>query len=285
MHHVGRLTETAGDPGPYAGHSEGLVRFALVDAAAGSVHQALTISELGAGGRIDRHLHAFEEGIYILDGELLLEVAGTVERLVRDDHCFLDVGVPHAFASTGGRAARWLEVSAPQPVAGLHDTVFVGDDIVGAEVEAPYRRGRFDESELPEPSSSLGLAGFGAGNVGGASLKILMGPDSGATQFNLMVVRYVPGGLIKEHDHAFEEGFYFVRGEMTAELDGETHTLSAGDYCWSGVGSMHAFTNRSDAAVLWLETQVPQPPSRYQARFRGEWERLTQAPAHDDAAA
>jgi hypothetical protein len=25
--------------------------------------------------------------------------------------------------------------------------------------------------------------------------------------------------------------------------------------------------------VRWLETQVPQPPSRYQARFRNEWER------------
>jgi hypothetical protein len=55
-------------------------------------------------------------------------------------------------------------------------------------------------------------------------------------------------------------------------LDGTTYNLRAGDYCWSGAASMHAFTNRSDAPVRWIETQVPQPPSRLQARFRGDWE-------------
>ena len=37
---------------------------------------------------------------------------------------------------------------------------------------------------------------------------------------------------------------------------------------------MHALTNRADQTVRWLETQVPQPPSRYQARFVAEWERF-----------
>ena len=38
---------------------------------------------------------------------------------------------------------------------------------------------------------------------------------------------------------------------------------------------MHALANRSAEPVRWLETQVPQPPSRHQARFKGDWERLT----------
>ncbi len=80
-----------------------------------------------------------------------------------------------------------------------------------------------------------------------------------------------PGGFIAKHDHAFEEGFFFLAGEIEAELDGETYTLRAGDYCWSGVGSMHALTNRTDLPVRWLETQAPQPPSRYQARFVADW--------------
>ena len=33
-------------------------------------------------------------------------------------------------------------------------------------------------------------------------------------------------------------------------------------------------SNRSDGPVRWLETQVPQPPSRYQARFTAEWARF-----------
>src|ERR1700737_2033925 len=81
-----------------------------------------------------------------------------------------------------------------------------------------------------------------------------------------MVVQYARGGFITRHDHAFEEGFFFLEGEIEAELDGEVHGLEAGDYCWSGVRSMHAFANRAEQPVRWLETQVPQPPSRYQAR-------------------
>ena len=182
--------------------------------------------------------------------------------------------MPHALVNGSSQPARWFEVCAPQPGASLDDTVFVGADTKGAEPELAYRRGHFDLGSLPEPSSSIGLAGFGASNVGGASLEILMQKDFGASQFNLMLVRYVEGGLIKEHDHAFEEGFFFLSGEVEALLDGQTYTLGAGDYCWSGVGSMHALTNRTPEPVRWLETQVPQPPSRHQARFKGDWARL-----------
>jgi quercetin dioxygenase-like cupin family protein len=139
-------------------------------------------------------------------------------------------------------------------------------------VEAPYRRGHLDVADLPDPSGGIGLAGFGEGTVGGAVARILVGPDSGASQLNLMVVQYWPGGFIVPHDHAFEEGFVFVEGEIEAQLAGETHTLRAGDFCWSGAGDMHALTNRSSGVVRWIETQVPQPPARYP-------ERLTSGPA------
>ena len=89
-----------------------------------------------------------------------------------------------------------------------------------------------------------------------------------------MLLQYAPGGFIVKHDHAFEESFFFLAGEIEAELDGEAYTLRAGDYCWSGVGGMHALTNRTDQPVRWLETQAPQPPSRYQARFVADWERF-----------
>jgi quercetin dioxygenase-like cupin family protein len=81
----------------------------------------------------------------------------------------------------------------------------------------------------PPPSSAIGLAGFGEANVGAASLKMLIDRELGASQFNLFVVQYGPGGYIKEHDHPFEEAFFFLHGEIEAVLDGETHTLHAGD--------------------------------------------------------
>jgi quercetin dioxygenase-like cupin family protein len=274
VHVVGRLSETSSELGSYAGRSEGLARFPLIDRDAGSAHQALTIGELAAGGRVDLHLHAFEEGLYVLSGSLELEVGGERDRLEADDYAFVERGVAHALANPASDTVRWLEVSAPQPGADLEDTVFPQGEPPQAEVELPYRRERFDASQLPAPSSAIGLAGFGAANVGGASLKILIQRDFGASQFNLMVVEYVEGGAIKEHDHPFEEAFFFLSGEIEAVLDGKRYTLRAGDYCWSAVGSMHTFVNRRAEPVRWLETQVPQPPSRHQARFKGDWEQL-----------
>ena len=275
MHHVGRLADTAADNGPYAGHSDGLARFPLVDRQAGSPHQGLTVAELSAGGRVGWHVQAYEEAVYVLEGSITVEMVGGLEQLSADDYCFIEKGVPHALANAADSSARWLELAAPQPGSDMiSDTVFFAAEPVLELPEAPFRRGHFDLSALPPPSSAIGLAGFGAANVGGAALEILLQRDSGASQFNLMVVQYGPGGFISEHDHAFEEAFYFLTGEIEAVLDGSVYTLGAGDYCWSGVQSSHSLTNRSDQPVRWLETQVPQPPSRHQARFRADWERL-----------
>ena len=76
MHIVGKLAETTADDGPFAGHAAGLTRRSLVDRARGSVHHSIAHNELAAGGAIDRHMHAFEEGIYVLSGSLAVEVAG-----------------------------------------------------------------------------------------------------------------------------------------------------------------------------------------------------------------
>jgi quercetin dioxygenase-like cupin family protein len=270
VHVVGRLAETAADAGPFAGHAQGLTRRPLFDRARGTVHHSLVHHELQAGGRVDRHVHAYEQALYILSGSLALEVAGAREELAADDYLWLEVGVPHAVSNAEGAPAAWLEASAPNPGADLDDTVFTPGG--GAATEVPYRRGRFDVADLPPPSGAI-LAGAGS-NVGGASVRLLVDAGFGASQLVLMALRYVPGGAIAEHDHAFEEGFFFVEGEIEAVLDGETYTLGPGDYCWSSVEGMHALANRSDAPVRWLETQAPQPPARHQFRYRGDWERL-----------
>ena len=269
-HTFGRLADVPADPGRYAGHSEGHVRRAFIGRASGSPHQEVVIAELAPGGRVDLHLHAFEEAIYVLEGALTFEA----EQLGPDDFVFVERGAAHALRNDGDEPARWLEVSAPQPGADIEDTVFVTGEPPALDVEKQYRVGHFDPADLPAPSAGIGLAGFGGGNVGGGAAKVIVGPDFGSSQLNLMVVQYAPGAFIKVHDHAFEEGFYFLSGTIEAELEGETHTLHAGDYCWSAVGSSHALKNTSEQPVRWLETQTPQPPSRHQARFFGDWERF-----------
>jgi quercetin dioxygenase-like cupin family protein len=270
MHHLGSLADTPAVEADGTGHT----RRVLFGRDAGSVHQEVAVDELAAGGRIDLHLHAFEQVLYVLEGSVALEVAGATEELAADDFVLVGRGVAHALRNESGAPARWVEASAPQPGGRLDDTVRVEGDAPASDADPAYVRGRFAVSDLPEPSKAIGLAGFGEANVGGAALRILLGPDTGATQLNFMVVQYAPGGFITEHDHAFEEGFLVVAGELEAVLDGETHTVRAGDYFWSGVGGMHALRNVSDEPARWLETQVPQPPSRYQARFVADWQRF-----------
>jgi quercetin dioxygenase-like cupin family protein len=272
MHHVGTLADTPSRPGVYAGRAGGYTRCPIVDRAAGSVHQVVAVAELAPGGDVPLHAHAYEEAIYVLGGSLVMTVAGVDEGLAPDDYAFVQAGVAHSLANRSSETVRWYELGAPQAPAGFEDTVFLTEARPETDVDVPFRRGRFEAAELPPPSDTLGLAGFGAANVGGATLKMLIDREFGASQFNLFVVEYVPGGLIKEHDHPFEESFFFVSGEIEAVLDGTAYDLQAGDYCWSGAASMHAFTNRSAAPVRWIETQVPQPPSRHQARFRGDRE-------------
>jgi quercetin dioxygenase-like cupin family protein len=268
MRVVGTLEDSFGaHAAGYAGHAEGLRSATIVGPAQGSQHMVMTVHELAPGGRIEPHLHAFEEAVYVLGGS----VAVDERELGADEYALFDPGRLHGFENRSDAPARWLELQAPQPNPDADVDTHFGD----GEADGELPVGRFDVSQLPEPSGSLGLAGFGTANVGGASLKMLVDSSLGATLLNMFVVQYAPGGEIKEHDHPFEEGFLFVSGEITATLDGREYTLRAGDYCWSGVRSMHALVNRSEEPVRWVETQAPQPPGQYAARFRADWERLT----------
>jgi hypothetical protein len=52
--------------------------------------------------------------------------------------------------------------------------------------------------------------------------------------------------------------------------------LRRGDLFWTSVGCVHAFYNRTNHTVRWLETQSPQPPARHSYRFDRDWEYLKQ---------
>lgn len=268
MHH--RVTFDAGAfaADPILGdHSQGYSLAPLVGADCGSPHQRLVMSRLEPGGSIEPHFHSFEEVVYVLAGRIELKLGDAVHELGPDDFALAQTGTPHSWRNAGSEAARWLEISAPQPKApgsGFPDTFF---EPRPAPDGASALVGHFDESQLPP----LALAGFTAANVSNASLKMLVDTPFGAAHLNFFCVQYAPGGLIKEHDHAFEEAYFFLSGEVEATAGGVTQILRAGDCFWTGVGCPHAFTNRSAEAVRWVETQVPQPPARDAARFTADW--------------
>ena len=152
MYHLGRIAETTGDAGAYAGRSEGHVRKTLFGRACGSPHQEVVIAELAAGGSVAEHLHAFEEAFYVLEGELVLEVAGVARGARRRRLRLHRPGRRPLPRERIGSRCRWFELSAPQPGAPLDDTVLHrGRSARGADRDAllarPLRRRRLAGAE------------------------------------------------------------------------------------------------------------------------------------------
>jgi mannose-6-phosphate isomerase-like protein (cupin superfamily) len=79
------------------------------------------------------------------------------------------------------------------------------------------------------------------------------------------------GGSAQVHDHPFEETYFFLDGEIEAELDGQVHTVRAGDVVFSSVGATHGFFNNGTGRVRWIETQAPLPPVKEVFRFERDW--------------
>ena len=71
MHYVGQVDWSFTDqPAPASPTSMGLSRLRIVGPDQGAVHTEAAVGALAAGGWLGRHIHSFEEALYVLAGEL-----------------------------------------------------------------------------------------------------------------------------------------------------------------------------------------------------------------------
>ena len=297
MHFVGHIDWSFADsPMPASDRSKGLARKVLVGPEQGAVHTELAIGALHPGGWLQRHVHSYEEALYVLDGELLLEHDGRVHRLVPGDYALNALGMWHGLGNDSDVQARWLSVNTPQrlaPDAGRKDTLYQRGPADLALLSARAQRPAFGPSlryvghyeGTPPQAEALRLADPARGRspVGmnealivysGISVKMLVDRPFGADLLTMFTVDYEPGGSAQVHDHPFEETYFFLEGEITAELDGEVRTVRAGDVVFSSVGASHGFFNEGSGRVRWIETQAPQPPERHSYRWHDHWKRF-----------
>ncbi|HET9344558.1 MAG TPA: cupin domain-containing protein [Candidatus Limnocylindrales bacterium] len=295
MHFVGRVDwDQLSRPMPASDRSSGLARTVLVGPEQGAVHTELAAGALQPGGWLQRHVHSFEEALYVLQGELLLEQDGRVHRLVKGDFALNPLGMWHCLANSGTEQVRWLSVNTPQrvgPDAGRKDTFFKRGPADVAEMDARAQRPRFGSPDVryvghydgtPPQAEALRLTDPARGRkpVGmdvalvvysGISVKMLVDRVLGADLLTMFTVDYEPGGSAQQHDHPFEETYFFLQGEIEAELDGQVYTIRAGDVVFSAVGGVHGFYNNGAEQVRWIETQAPQPPVRHAYRWLPTW--------------
>jgi len=261
------------------------------------VHTEVAVGTLAGGGWLQRHFHAFEETLYVLAGELLVELDGRVHQLVAGDYTFMPVATWHALANAGRDQVRWLSVNTPQrlaPDAGRRDTFFAPEPFDLEVMAAQAARPTFGDPRLryighyagtPPQAEALQLTGPARGRrpagrdtalvvYSGISVKMLVDRVFGAELMTVFTVDYEPGGSAQVHDHPFEETYFFLDGEIEAELGGMPHTICAGDVVFAGVGETHGFFNNGDGRVRWIETQAPQPPDRHSYRWVPIWKQL-----------
>jgi quercetin dioxygenase-like cupin family protein len=284
-------------PFPTSATAHGLARAVVVGPEQGAVHTEIAIGSFQAGGWLCRHFHSFEESLYVLGGELLLEIDGTVHRLHQGDFALIPIGVQHTLANARDDSVRWMSMNTPQrlaPDAGRKDTFFekTPPDVAGLDARAvrpafgdPRLRwvGHYDGTppqaealRLNEPARGRESAGMDTALVvySGISVKMLIDRVFGAELLTMFTVDYEPGGSAQQHDHPFEEAYFFLDGECEAELDGTVYTVRAGDVVFAGVGAVHGFYNNGTGRVRWIETQAPQPPARHAYRWVPVWKRF-----------
>jgi quercetin dioxygenase-like cupin family protein len=291
VHHVVR----AADIQPrlaYAGHSAGFKRHGAVDRSVGSTHTSFGLCLLETGAHVDTHVQSFEELFYIAQGEPTLVLDGRAYPLTPGSCGLIPVGTPHAWLGSPTSAAKWIDLLTPIPrdPGEPEDIFFLGPPKVyetgPLDIRDPRSRHLFRMSDdditldklrvgaridSPTVSASMATALLA---YSGIAVKMLVDQRLDAALATMFMVEYQPGGAAHLHDHPLEEAYYILDGEVEAHADGQVYVLKEGDVLWTGVGSIHAFFNRTNTTVRWLETQSPQPPSRHSYRFNRDWEYL-----------
>jgi quercetin dioxygenase-like cupin family protein len=300
MHSVGRMDWSVIErPAPTSATSSGLARAVVVGREQGAIHTELATVALLPGGWLAPHVHSFEEAVYVLGGELLLQLGEPVHRLVAGDFALIPTALRHALGNARNEPVRFLSLNSPQrlgPDSGRRDTFFEpAQDLVAMDASA--RRPPFGDPTLrlvghyegtgPQletlriKDDARGRASAGRDTAlvvySGISVKMLVDPLFGADQVTMFTVDYEIGGAAQAHDHPFEEAYVFLAGEVEGEIEGEHYVFRPGDVAFAGVGAVHGFYNTGTERVRWLETQAPQPPTRHSYRWVRDWERYEEA--------
>jgi len=293
VHHVLRATAIRYEPA-YPEHSAGFTRCSAIDRSVGSTHTGIGLCSLQATGRIDTHVQSFEEYFYVTDGEPVLILDGRGYPLVPGSCGVIPIGTPHAWLGSQKGPAKWVEMVTPIPrgPGEPEDIFFLGPpqafETAPLDIRDPRSRHFFcmtDDDikvdqlkvgariEAPTVSASMATALLA---YSGIAVKMLVDQRLAAALGTMFMVEYQPGGAAHFHDHPLEEAYCILQGEVEAHADGQVYTLKEGDVLWTAVGSIHAFFNRTNTTVRWLETQSPQPPARHSYRFNRDWEYLKQ---------
>ena len=225
---------------------------AIVGPEQGAVHTDLAAVGDQPGGWLAPHVHSFEEALYVLEGELLLDLGGTrppPRRPATSRSC--RPGLRHALGNTAAGPVRLLSLNSPAAAAtrrGPEGHVLRARAGPGARWTR-RRAGRrsairpsgwsatttgtgpqLEALRVKDPARGRASAGADTAIVAysGISVKMLVDRTFGADHVTMFTVDYELGGAAQAHDHPFEEAYVFLAGEVEGEFDGQHYTFRPG---------------------------------------------------------
>src|SRR5436190_14708534 len=80
-----------------------------------AVHTGFLLCALDPGGSVPPRVQSFEESVFVVDGNLVLQTGEGAVLLGAGDYALVPVGSPHSWRNEGDEPARWARMLAPQP--------------------------------------------------------------------------------------------------------------------------------------------------------------------------
>jgi quercetin 2,3-dioxygenase len=226
----------------------------------------------GKGDGLPRHVHhKANEGIYVMDGKLELEIGTQTRLLAAGDYAHIPAGTVHALRFLGNRtkivsvtfggqvvpfykkigkpyeyyerphvADQELTEESFALAAGTADIEFVYDQPAHAEL--------LDNGTVPQSPVPYVLdAGEGDHTLSGNQVHSFLTTKAAAGADYIIVMSSGPKSQpIGEHYHRFtHECFMCVQGNMTLWADGEELNLNPGDFLFVPAGTKHRYALNS----------------------------------------
>lgn len=92
----------------------------------------------------------------------------------------------------------------------------------------------------------------------GARMRMLAGPQDGASNFHMRHFEVEPGGFTPHHQHDYEHEILILKGNGVAKSEQGEREFRAGDVIWVPPNEMHQFRNNGPTPLEFI-CLIPAP--------------------------
>jgi quercetin dioxygenase-like cupin family protein len=202
-------------------------------------------------GKAPPHVHARHgEGLYVLEGELALQLEDRMHRVGPESWAFVPPQVVHAVEVTGDGPARFLALHAPGSGYGG----YVRGDVAGFD-QRPAADAVSADPRLVVVRRVGGAEGDTITDRPGRRATVLVETN----EITISEFHYGAGerGAQRHVHREHADAFLVVEGEFTFHLRDGSHTLPAGTLVVFPPGVVHGFDNDSGAHARAFNFHMP----------------------------